>query len=128
MREEIIQEHAGGMWPWLLQRVTAVILLLGLAVHLFALHIVNLGSLSYDNVAATTRLGGLHRGRLRICSAAGLFHALNGLRMVLLDYGFTGGRETRPHDCRVDGRTGCLWLRYVGALAVADIVGEEYRA
>ena len=39
------------MWPWLLQRVTAVILLLGLAVHLFALHIVNLGSLSYDNVA-----------------------------------------------------------------------------
>ncbi len=93
MRQEIIEEHAGGMWPWLLQRVTAVVLLLGLAVHLFSLHIVNLGSLSYDNVAGRLSSVGFIVVDFALL-AAGLFHALNGVRMVLLDYGFTGGRKT----------------------------------
>ena len=91
MRQETISEHAGGMWPWLFQRITAVVLIVGLSVHLFALHIVNLGSLSYDNVAARLASGFFVAVDFALLGA-GLFHALNGLRMVLLDYGFTGGR------------------------------------
>ncbi len=92
MRQETITEHEGGMWPWLFQRITAVVLILGLAVHLFALHIVDLGSLNYANVA--DRLTSVFFMVVDFSLlAAGLFHALNGLRMVLLDYGFRGGRR-----------------------------------
>lgn len=93
MRQGVIEENAGAMWLWLLQRVTAVVLVLGLAVHIVATHVLNLGDLSYDNVA----------GRLAVplfvvvdfaLLGAGIFHALNGLRMVLLDYGFSGRSKT----------------------------------
>lgn len=90
MRERTLEASAGGMWAWLFQRITAIILVFGLAVHLVSLHVVNIGDLTYDNVA----------GRLASwffivtdfsLLGAGLFHALNGVRMVLLDYGFSGG-------------------------------------
>jgi succinate dehydrogenase membrane anchor subunit len=108
VRQETLNEHAGGMWPWLFQRITAVVLIVGLAVHLFALHVVNLGSLSYDNVA-----GRLSSGFFVVVDfallGAGLFHALNGLRTVLLDYGFRGGRRT--------ALTVGLWVVGVAAFA-----------
>lgn len=90
MREETIGADRGGMWAWLLQRVTAVLLLLGLAVHIIVTHALGLGQLSFENVGI--RLGStvfivLDLGLL----AVGLFHGLNGLRGVLLDYGFSGG-------------------------------------
>ncbi len=93
MRQGVIEESAGGMWLWLLQRVTAVVLILGLGVHIVVTHVLNLGELSYENVA----------GRLAMpffvvvdfaLLGAGIFHALNGLRMVLLDYGFSGRSKT----------------------------------
>ena len=40
-------DSRGGMWAWLLQRVTAVVLIVGLLTHLVATHIFNLGHLSY---------------------------------------------------------------------------------
>ena len=93
MRQETVQLDTGGMWLWLLQRVTAVVLLLGLAAHVIATHALDLGDLSYDNVA-----GRLASGFFVVVDfsllAAGLFHGLNGLRMVLLDYGFTGRAKT----------------------------------
>lgn len=106
MREETIQEHAGGMWPWLLQRITAVVLLLGLAVHLIALHVVNLGSLDYSTVAGRLSQSGFIVVDFALLGA-GLFHALNGLRTVLLDYGFTGGRRT--------ALTVAVWIVGLGA-------------
>lgn len=90
MRQELIQEHQGGMWLWLLQRVTAVVLVVGLAVHLIVLHAFNLGELTFDNVAARVASWFFAAVDLSLLGA-GLFHALNGTRMVLLDYGFSGG-------------------------------------
>ncbi|HZK48046.1 MAG TPA: succinate dehydrogenase, cytochrome b556 subunit [Thermoleophilia bacterium] len=91
MRKETLELSTGGMWLWLLQRVTAVLLLLFLTAHLIATHVLNLGELSYDNVG-----GRLASGFFVVVDfgllGAGLFHGLNGLRMVLLDYGF-GGRS-----------------------------------
>lgn len=92
MRRDVIETHAGGMWLWLLQRVTAVVLVVGLAVHLIVLHAFNLGDLSYDNVAARVASWFFAAVDLSLLGA-GLFHALNGTRMVLLDYGFTGSNR-----------------------------------
>jgi succinate dehydrogenase hydrophobic anchor subunit len=79
-----------GLWPWLVQRLTAVLLIYALAVHLVATHIFAIGELDFANVA----------GRLDswfyivtdfILLGASLVHGLNGLRMVLLDRWFRGG-------------------------------------
>lgn len=93
MRRETIELNTGGMWLWLLQRVTAVILLLGLTAHLIATHALNIGELSYDNVGGRLASAFFVLVDFSLL-AAGLFHGLNGLRMVLLDYGFSGRSQT----------------------------------
>ncbi|MCZ7663904.1 MAG: hypothetical protein M5U22_13690 [Thermoleophilia bacterium] len=103
MRQELIQEHQGGMWLWLLQRVTAVVLVVGLAVHLIVLHAFNLGELTFDNVAARVASWFFAAVDLSLLGA-GLFHALNGTRMVLLDYGFSG------EVARCWGRSSGWWV------------------
>ena len=55
MRRGVIDGSRGGMWAWLFQRVTAVVLIVGLMTHLIATHIINLGHLSFLNIG--DRLG-----------------------------------------------------------------------
>lgn len=73
-------------WLWLLQRISAALIFFILAAHLWHVHYLELGKpILYAGVAA--RLKGLLT--LSIDSAIlllGLFHGLNGVRMVLLDY------------------------------------------
>jgi succinate dehydrogenase cytochrome b556 subunit len=101
-KEAAITLTRGGMWAWLLQRITAGVLLFGLTSHLVATHVMAIGQLSDSNIA------------LRLASsffvvvdvsllAAGVFHGLNGVRMVILDYGL----RTRS---RQRALSGTLWL------------------
>ena len=88
MKAETVATHRGGMWAWLLQRITAILIIVCLAIHLVLTHIFNIGELDYDNVA--NRLA--HAGVIAvdiILLASGIYHALNGLRMVLMDYWFS---------------------------------------
>ena len=50
MRPGVIDDSAGGMWAWLFQRVTAVVLIVCLMTHLIAAHIFGLGHLSYLDI------------------------------------------------------------------------------
>jgi succinate dehydrogenase / fumarate reductase, cytochrome b subunit len=85
------------MWLWLLQRVSAVVLLVALVSHLVATHLLNLGELSYDNIAH--RLASVCFIVIDVALlAAAIFHALNGTRMVLLDYFFAQARSRRILD------------------------------
>ena len=96
MKAETVSTHRGGMFSWLFQRITAVLLIVCLAIHLILTHIANIGQIDTENI--TARLA--HRGLTAvdiILLAAGIYHALNGLRMVLMDYWFTS-------------RTRALWL------------------
>ena len=77
------------MWPWLLQRVTAVLVFFTIATHMVATHILNIGDLSYDNIANRLAHGGMAVVDL-VLLAAVIFHALNGGRMVWLDYSLSG--------------------------------------
>jgi succinate dehydrogenase / fumarate reductase cytochrome b subunit len=79
--------HKGGMWAWLFQRITAVLLFVCLALHLLLTHILNIGQLDYENVANRLAHASLTAVDI-ILLAAALYHALNGLRMVLMDYWF----------------------------------------
>lgn len=63
-----------------------------LAIHLVFTHIIGIGNLNYESIGE--RLA--HAGFIAvdvILLAAGVFHALNGLRMVLMDYWFTSRRH-----------------------------------
>ena len=82
----------GGVWGWFMQRVTAVILIVGLGTHLVATHILSVGELGYDNIAA--RLAGVFFIVIDVgLLAAAIYHGLNGLRMVLLDYFWNARRQ-----------------------------------
>ena len=52
MKAETISTHRGGMWSWLFQRITAVLLIVCLAIHLILTHIVNIGELDYRRTSA----------------------------------------------------------------------------
>jgi succinate dehydrogenase cytochrome b556 subunit len=89
-----LNEASGGVWGWFMQRVTAVILIVGLGTHLVATHILNVGELSYDNIAA--RLAAAFFVVIDVgLLAAAIYHGLNGLRMVALDYFWNSRRERR---------------------------------
>ena len=96
MKADTISKHRGGMWSWLFQRITAVLLIVCLAIHLILTHITNIGQITEANVAARLANAGLTAVDI-ILLAAGIFHALNGLRNVLMDYWFSS-------------RTRALWL------------------
>ena len=109
MRAQAVSRHRGGMWAWLFQRITAVLLIVGLAAHLIATHLLNIGQLNYDNIANRLTHGFFTTIDI-ILLAAGIFHALNGIRMVVMDYWFTS-------RTRALALTSVLWI--VGLAAVA---------
>lgn len=74
-----------GLWPWLLQRITGLLLAAGLIVHFFVLHFTLERPVTLEKVAL--RLG--HPAWVAfdcLLLLACVFHALNGLHSILLDF------------------------------------------
>lgn len=75
-----------GAVAWLLQRLTGVLLLLTLFIHIWVLHFANVGQvISYDNVASrliTAFFVIVDSSLLALL----LYHGLNGVRNVIFDY------------------------------------------
>jgi len=77
-------------WLWLLQRVTAGVLVAALALHFWFLHYQQPGAIiDYSNVAVRLRTVLFVTVDLSLL-ACGLLHGLNGLYQVLLDFGLRG--------------------------------------
>ena len=84
--------YRGGTWAWLFQRITGVLLIVCLAIHLFYTHILNIGEINSANIAARLASIGITIVDI-VMLASAVFHALNGIRMVLLDYWFTSHKK-----------------------------------
>ena len=108
MRTETLDRSRGGMWPWLGQRVTAVVILVTILVHLVLTHFVAIGELSYENIGERLAVTEVLVNDVLLLVAV-VFHALNGVRMVVLDYGLQGTGARR-------GLAAFLWV--AGILAV----------
>ena len=80
-----LEEGRGGMWAWLFQRITAVVLIICLMTHLVAEHIFGLGHLSYLNISHRLSSDAFRVVDISLLAAA-IYHGLNGARMVVLDY------------------------------------------
>ncbi len=108
VRTETLDRSTGGMWPWLGQRVTAVVILVTIMIHLVLTHFVAIGELSYDNIGERLAMTAVLVNDVLLLVAV-VYHALNGVRMVVLDYGFKGTGPRRGFDV-------FLWV--VGIVAV----------
>lgn len=88
VNRQTMDRSRGGVWLWLGQRVTAVLVLVTIGVHLMLTHYFALGELSYENIEQRLGAAAVLVNDV-ILLAAVVFHALNGVRMVALDYGFS---------------------------------------
>ncbi|WP_129285480.1 succinate dehydrogenase, cytochrome b556 subunit [Streptomyces sp. GZWMJZ-114] len=83
-----------GMWSWVAHRVTGVLIFFFLFVHVLDTALVRVSPEAYDDVVATYKnpiVALLEYGLV----AAILFHALNGLRIIAVDFWSQGPRHQK---------------------------------
>lgn len=83
-----------GMWSWVLHRITGAAIFFFLFVHVLDTALVRVSPEAYNEVIETykTPIVGLMEIGL---VAAVLFHALNGIRVILIDFWSEGPRHQR---------------------------------
>ncbi|MCL4534521.1 MAG: hypothetical protein M1370_05090 [Bacteroidetes bacterium] len=83
-----IEGLSGEIWTWLVQRVTAALLLVFLGTHFWVLHF----ALADESITFSSVTARLQTPFFAVVDSAllaiVLFHGLNGLRAVLLDFDF----------------------------------------
>ncbi|MBB1244303.1 MULTISPECIES: succinate dehydrogenase, cytochrome b556 subunit [Streptomyces] len=94
-----------GMWSWVAHRVTGVLIFFFLLVHVLDTALVRVSPEAYDETIAVykTPLVGLMEYGL---VAAVLFHALNGLRVVAVDFWSKGAKYQKQMLYTVMG----IWI------------------
>ncbi|MDP3721919.1 MAG: succinate dehydrogenase, cytochrome b556 subunit [Candidatus Omnitrophota bacterium] len=74
-----------GQWSWALHRITGVGVLLFLCVHILDTALIILGPEQYNTIVAFYRLPFFRVMEVGLFASL-LFHALNGLRIILIDW------------------------------------------
>jgi succinate dehydrogenase / fumarate reductase cytochrome b subunit len=74
-----------GMWSWVLHRITGVAIFFFLLVHVLDTSLVRLSPEAYNAVVSTYKTPLVGLGELGLVAAI-LFHALNGVRVILIDF------------------------------------------
>ncbi|MBM6621545.1 succinate dehydrogenase, cytochrome b556 subunit [Micrococcaceae bacterium RIT802] len=83
-----------GMWSWVGHRVTGVVIFLFLLVHVLDTALVRVSPGAYDAVIGTYKNPLMAVGELGLVAAI-VFHAFNGLRLVLVDFWKSGPKYQR---------------------------------
>lgn len=83
-----------GMWTWVLHRITGVSVFFFLLVHVLDTALVRVSPESYDLVIASYKTPIVNLLEVGLVGAV-LYHALNGLRIVLIDFWAKGPRYQR---------------------------------
>ena len=79
------------MWSWVLHRITGVAIFFVLVVHVLGTAAARVSPQAYDEIVDVYRTPLAVLGEI-VAVAAVLFHALNGIRVTVLDY-WRGGRK-----------------------------------
>ena len=74
-----------GMWSWVGHRVTGVVIFLYLLVHVLDTSLVRVDAEAYNAVISTYQTWWMALGETALVAAI-LFHAFNGLRLILVDF------------------------------------------
>jgi succinate dehydrogenase / fumarate reductase cytochrome b subunit len=93
------------MWTWVLQRITGVSVFFFLFVHVLDTALVRVSPEAYDLIIATYKTPIVNVLEVGLVGAV-LYHALNGVRIVLIDFWSRGPRVQRQMTWVVAG----IWL------------------
>jgi succinate dehydrogenase / fumarate reductase, cytochrome b subunit len=80
-----------GMWSWVLHRITGVAIFFFLLVHILDTALVRVSPEAYNVVIATYKTPIIGLAELGLVAAI-LFHALNGVRVILIDFWSKGAK------------------------------------
>lgn len=83
-----------GMWTWVLHRITGVSVFFFLFVHVLDTALVRVSPAAYDEIIATYKTPIVNLLEVGLVGAV-LFHAFNGVRIVLIDFWSKGPRYQR---------------------------------
>jgi succinate dehydrogenase / fumarate reductase cytochrome b subunit len=83
-----------GMWSWVLHRITGVAIFFFLLVHVLDTALIRVSPQAYDGVIATYKNPIMGLGELALVAAI-VFHAFNGLRIILVDFWSYGTKHQR---------------------------------
>lgn len=83
-----------GMWSWVLHRITGVAIFFFLLVHILDTALIRVDPEAYDAVIGTYKTPIMGLGEIGLVAAIGL-HALNGLRIIAIDFLSIGPRIQR---------------------------------
>jgi succinate dehydrogenase / fumarate reductase, cytochrome b subunit len=84
-----------GMWSWVAHRITGVLVFFFLFVHVLDTALVRVSPSLYDAVIATYKTPIVNLLEVGLVGAV-LYHALNGLRVIAVDFWSQGPRLQRP--------------------------------
>jgi succinate dehydrogenase / fumarate reductase cytochrome b subunit len=82
------------MWSWVLHRITGVSIFFFLLVHTLDTALVRVSPEAYNEVIATYKTPLIGLAELGLVAAI-LFHALNGVRIILVDFWSKGAKYQR---------------------------------
>jgi succinate dehydrogenase / fumarate reductase cytochrome b subunit len=83
-----------GMWSWVAHRITGVAVFFFLLVHVLDTALVRVSPDTYDAVIATYKTPIVNLLEVGLVAAV-LYHALNGIRIILVDFWAKGPRHQR---------------------------------
>ncbi|WP_199435141.1 succinate dehydrogenase, cytochrome b556 subunit [Qaidamihabitans albus] len=84
-----------GMWSWVLHRITGVLTFFFLFVHVLDTALVRVSPNAYDEVIETYKNPVVNLLEVALVGAV-LYHALNGIRVLLVDFWSRGTQFQRP--------------------------------
>ena len=94
-----------GMWTWVLHRITGVSVFFFLFVHILDTALVRVSPEAYDLVIATYKTPIVALLEVGLVGAV-LYHVLNGIRVILVDFWSRGPRYQRAMTWVIAG----IWL------------------
>ncbi|PRB05411.1 succinate dehydrogenase, cytochrome b556 subunit [Microbacterium sp. MYb64] len=106
-----------GMWSWVLHRITGISIFFFLLVHVLDTSLIRVSPEAYDAVLGTYKNPIMGLGET-VLVAAIVFHALNGLRIILVDVWSKGAQYQRQMFWIVIG----LWLVLMAGFAPRHLI------
>lgn len=94
-----------GMWTWVVHRVTGVAVFFFLFVHVLDTALVRVSPVTYDLTIATYKTPIINLLEVGLVGAV-LWHALNGVRIILVDFWSKGPRLQKQMTMAI----GAIWV------------------
>lgn len=105
-----------GQWSWVAHRITGVVIFFFLLVHVLDTSLVRVSPEAYDAVIASYKNPIMGLGELGLVAAI-VFHAFNGLRVILVDFWKKGPKYHRQMLWSVVG----LWAVVMIAFSIRHL-------